>query len=220
MKNINYMNKYLMFILSYLGNALGNALTIKAGIGTFVWTSAFENLGAFFNISVGTANIIISLIFYVVSKIIGKDFKLKDATICVVISIFFGRLIDFFLLIIGHSPATNVYVNYSIGVVGVLIIAMTISLAIKANVAFLALDDFMKNLKVYVFKGNIAIASSTSQAIGFAFAITFGLLNGQILNMTVFTVIATACCGLLISSFDKLFGFYATVDIAPLEPTL
>ncbi len=216
MKKINNMNKYLMFFLSYLGNALGNALTIKGAVGTFVWTSAFENIGAFLDVSVGTATSLVSLLFYVLSKLIGKDFNLKDATTCIFFSVFFGTLVDFFLSLFGRSPFSSIYANYILGLSGVFIISLSVSLAIKANVAFLALDDFIKNLKLYVFKGNVTIATSVMQLIGFAFAIGFGLLYGKILNMTLFTVIATACFGLLVSAFDKLFGFYPSIE-APNE---
>ncbi len=204
MKNIN---KYLLFAISYVLNALGNALMVKGSIGAIVWTSTFENVAAFFSISVGTATTIISIIMYTISKIIGKDFNIKDTTICILLSALFGSLIDMFLYIIGSTPSANILVNYAYGISGVLIIAMCVSLAIYANVAYLALDDFLKNLRNHVFKGRVVIATITSLTIGFIIAMVFGTLYGEVLNMTILTIVASLSLGKLIDIFDIIFGF-------------
>lgn len=204
MKNIN---KYVLFAISYVINALGNALTVKGAVGTLMWTSTFENFAAFFSISVGTASSIISVVMYVASKIIGKDFKVKDTVICITLSAFFGVLIDVFLFILGKTPSSNLLINYCYGISGVLFISMAVSLAIRANVAYLALDDFLKNLKTYVFKGNIVKAANTSLFIGFIVAVAFGLAGGKILNMSILTIIASIFLGKITDIFDILFGF-------------
>ncbi len=204
MKNIK---NYILFAISYVINALGNALTVKGAVGTLMWTSTFENFAAFFSISVGTASSIISVIMYVISKIIGKDFKVKDTIICISLSAFFGVLIDFFLTVIGTNPSNSVLINYGYSISGVLLIAIAVSLAIKADVAYLALDDFLKNLKNIVFKGNIIKAVNTSFFIGFVVAVAFGLAGGQIRNMSILTILASIFLGKITDIFDILFGF-------------
>ncbi len=204
MKNLK---NYIMFAISYVFNAFGNALMIKGSVGALMWTSTFENFGNFVGVTAGMATSIISVIFYIVSKIIGRDFKLKDTIICLILSVSFGTLIDFFLYLIGKTPLDSVYLNYTIALVGMILISVSVSLAIEANVAFLALDDFLKNLKVYVFKGNVLKATYGSLGIGFIIAIITGLLYGQIANMTVLTIISSLLFGYLVQISDILLGF-------------
>ncbi len=204
MKNIN---KYLLFVIGYVFNAFGNALTVKGAVGTAMWTSAYENVAAFCGITVGTASSIIALTSYIVSKFIGKDFKIKDAAICLVLSVFFGTLIDFFLFLIGPTPSPNPFMNYAFAVAGILVITASVSITIYADVAYLALDDFLKNLRFYVFNENVVKATNTSLLIGFIITVTFGLLNGEILNLTVLTVVISLSFGFLINFFDIIFGF-------------
>ncbi len=204
MKNVN---KYVLFAMSYVLNALGNALTVKGAVGTLMWTSTFENLAAFFSITVGTASSIVAVLSYIVSKIIGKDFKLKDTVICITISILFGGLIDIFLFIIGKTPSTNVFLNYGYSISGILLISIAVSFAMKADVAYLALDDFLKNMKVHIFKGSIVKAVNTSFFIGFIIAVTFGLASGKVHNMSILTIVASIFLGKITDIFDGIFGF-------------
>ncbi len=199
--------RYIVFIISYLLNAFGNALMVKGSVGAIVWTATFTNMASFLDITVGMATSIIMLIFYFISKIIGRDFNVKDAISCITLSYFFGTLIDFYLGIIGNNQSDNILINYVYAIVGVLIVSMSVSLTIHVDVAYLALDDFLKNLKNKVFKGNVAIASYASLGIGAILAIIFGYLNGEILNVNIFTVIASLSLGILISMFDVLFKF-------------
>ncbi len=203
MKNLN---KYVMFFLSYLLNALGNALMVKGSIGSIVWTVTAENVGAFAGISVGLATTIISVVFYIISKIIGKDFNFKDTAICIVLTIFFGFFIDFFIMLIGAEQSANMIVNYIYGFTGIVIVCMSSSLVMEANVAYLAFDDFNKNLKVHIFKGNVAKAITTSIFIGFSIAVIFGLLHGGIVNLSLVTFTSFGL-GYVVSTFDKIFRF-------------
>lgn len=204
MKNVN---KYVLFALSYVLNALGNALTIKGSVGTIVWTSTCENIAFYFNVTIGVATTIISIVMYTVSKLIGKDFKVKDTVICILLSSLFGFLVDMFIYILGPTPSPNVLTNYIYCISGVLLIAMCVSVTIYVNIAFLAIDDFLKNLRHYVFNDNIVLATNSSMLLGFALAIIFGLLNGQILNMTILTILLSLFLGKIIHFFDVLFGF-------------
>ncbi len=198
---------YILFILSYLLNAFGNALMIKGSVGALMWTSTFENVALFLGVSVGIASSIIQIVFYTISKIIGRDFKLKDTAICLGLSVFFGTLIDFFLYLIGPASFENAYLNYLIFFISVIMISTSVSLAIKANIAFLALDDFIKNLKTYIFKGNVMKATNASLGIGFIIALIFGILHGEIANMTILTIISSISFGYLVQLSDKMFGF-------------
>ncbi len=204
MKNLK---NYVMFIVSYFLNAFGNALMIKGSVGALVWASTFENFGAFFGITVGAATSILQVVFYIISKLIGRDFNPKDTVICVSLSVLFGTLIDFFLFIIGKAPYDKVILNYGLLIFGIIIISIAVSLAIKANVAFLALDDFLKNLKIHVFKGNVVKAMLAQQSVGFVLAIIFGLLHGEIYNMSIVTIVASLTFGNVVAISDKLLGF-------------
>lgn len=203
MKNIN---KYVLFVMSYLLNAFGSALMVKGSIGSIVWTVTAENLGAFIGISVGLATTIISIIFYIISKIIGKDFNIKDTSICVLLTLMFGVLIDFFIIIIGPEQSNYMAINYVCGFIGIIIVCMSSSLAIEANVAYLAFDDFNKNMKNHIFKGNIALAITASVIIGFVLALVFGLLNNQIVNVSLVTFTSFGL-GFIVRFFDQTFGF-------------
>ncbi len=199
--------RYLIFILSYFLNALGNALTVKGSVGAIVWTSTFENIGAYFGVTVGVATSVVSVIFYFVSKIVGRDFKLKDGMACVFLSYFFGMVIDFFLSIIGSSQSDVMLYNYIYCFAGVILISMSVSLAIHVDVAYLALDDFIKNLKTYIYKGNVLKATYTSLGTGLVLAIIFGILNGEIINLTILTAILSLSFGYLVEVFDIIFKF-------------
>lgn len=198
--------RYILFFISYLLNAFGNALMVKGSIGSIVWTVTAENFGALAGVSVGLATTIISIVFYTISKIIGKDFKIKDTIYCIVLTIFFGVLIDFFIKIIGAESSSYMIINYFYGLIGIIIVCLSSSLAIEVNVAFLAFDDFNKNLKYHVFKGNVVRAITTSVTIGFALAIFFGLLNGDIVNVS-FVTLSSFLLGVIVNIFDRLLNF-------------
>lgn len=203
---MKYLNKYVMFLLSFLLNAFGNALMVKGSIGSIVWTVTAENIGAFLSVSVGLATTIISVVFYIISKIIGKDFNIKDTALCIVLTIIFGYAIDFFIMLIGSNQSTNQILNYVYGFTGIIIVCMSSSLVMRANVAYLAFDDFNKNLKIHIFKGNVTKAISLSIFIGFSIAIIFGLLHGQIVNVSLVTFTSFGL-GFVVGFFDKIFGF-------------
>lgn len=203
---MKYLNKYVMFLLSFLINAFGNALMVKGSIGSIVWTVTAENIGAFLSVSVGLATTIISVIFYIISKIIGKDFNIKDTALCIVLTIIFGYAIDFFIMLIGSNQSTNQILNYVYGFTGIIIVCMSSSLVMRANVAYLAFDDFNKNLKIHIFKGNVTKAITLSIFIGFSIALIFGLLHGQIVNVSLVTFTSFGL-GFVVSFFDKIFGF-------------
>lgn len=209
MKNLNH---YVMFLISFTINALGNALMVKGAIGSIIWTATFENMGAFFGTTVGQMTSIMSVIMYGVSKLIGRDFKIKDTAICIALSILFGYAIDFFsFLINANVQPTNEILSWVYGIGGILLVCASVSLVIEADVAYLAMDDFTKNLKVHVFKGDIVKTVTTSIALGMALALIFGFLNGELINISLVTF-GSFLLGYVVEAFDVLFGFKEKSD--------
>lgn len=199
--------RYIIFIVSLLLNALGNAFMLKGNVGSTPWTAAFGNVSNYFNITPGTASIIISILFFIISKIIGKDFKLFQSIICLIASSSYGLVTDFYLAIIGREQSAFIVVNYLYAFLGVILVAMAVSFAIQANIAYLALDDFLKNLKFYICKGNIALATFASSFIAISMAVVTGLLFGEVENITVLTLLVAVFLGVIVSFFDRIFVF-------------
>lgn len=196
--------RYVIFILSLFINALGNAFMLKGSVGSAPWTACFDNFSNFFHITPGTACIILSLVFYVISKLIGRDLKLSESIICVVSSSVYGLITDFYLLIIGREQTTSIFMNYFYGIFGVILVAIAVSMAIQANIGYLALDDFLKNIKTHVCKGNISVASIFSSIIALAISGITGYLSGGIVNITILTIFIGLFLGILVSFFDKI----------------
>lgn len=198
--------RYFVFAISLFINAFGNSLMLKGGVGASPWTAAFDNVSVFFHITPGTAANLIFFCLYTASKIIGKDFSLKKTSLFVVITIFYGFVCDGFLWIIGPDQLSNMLLNYVLAITGALTLALSISLSIKANAIFLALDDFLKNTKKHIFNGNIKKASFLSNSIALLTAVFFGLLYGQIHNVTFLTFIITFVFGMAVSFFDRIIN--------------
>lgn len=196
--------RYLVLILSVFINALGNSLMLKGSVGATPWSASYGNISNFFDITPGTASILVAIIIYLVSKLIGKDFNIKSALICVLITFSYGFLIDFYLFIFGREQSPYIFVNYIYAILGILFGSCGVSLAIQANVGFMALDDFAKNMKKHICKGNIALSMFISSGTAIVVSIVTGLLYGKIENITFLTLLFMFFFGILISMFDKI----------------
>lgn len=198
------IKRYIVLVISVFINALGNSLMLKGNVGATPWSSSYGNMSNCFNITPGTASIIVAVIIYLVSKIIGRDFKIRDALICVLITFAYGGLIDTYLFILGPDQSQYLVVNYIYAFMGIICASCAVSLAIQANVGYMALDDFAKNLKKHVCKGNIALSMLISSGIAVIVSITTGLFAGRVENITFLTLFFTFFFGVLISMFDKI----------------
>ncbi|MFV0503572.1 MAG: hypothetical protein ACK5LT_06350 [Lachnospirales bacterium] len=196
--------RYMVFIFSIFVNAFGNALMLKGSVGSTPWAAAFDNMAQFTNLTPGACCIILSIIFYIVAKIVGKDFDMKETIICAISSASYGGITDLYLLVIGYEPSTSVVVNYILAIVGIVVVAYSVSIAIQANVGYLAIDNYARNLKVYVFKNNVIKAVLFTSATAIAIAVVTGFLSGRIKNITVLTLLVTLFLGNIIAVFDKL----------------
>lgn len=198
------MNKrYFVFAMSLFINAFGNALMFKGGVGASAWTACFNNVSVFFHISAGTASSLVFIILYSISKLIGKDFSFKRAFVFLMLSAFYGVVCDSILWVIGAEQLTSTFLNCVLAVCGACALALSISLSIKANVIFLALDDFLRNTKEHIFNGNIKKASLFSNCLALSSAIIIGLIIGHIYNVTILTFIITFVFGYIVNFFDN-----------------
>lgn len=196
--------RYIVLIISILMNSFGNSLMIKGSVGATPWSASYSNISNYFGITPGTASICVAIIMYVLSKIIAKDFKLRDAIICVLITVSYGYLIDFYLFILGRDQSPLMLMNYFYAFAGVIIASCAVSLTIQANVGYMALDDFVKNLKFHICKGNIALSMFMSSGLAILVSVVVGSLAGSIVNITFLTLLFLFGFGFLISIFDKL----------------
>ncbi|MFX3618972.1 MAG: YitT family protein [Sporolactobacillus sp.] len=202
------MVKGMWLILSVFLNAFGNALTVKAALGSAPWTAASLNLSNIFGISVGNALIIMGFIVLVADDLLRKRWNgIKDFfNFLYVLS--FGYVIDLWLSLMHPVSFTNVFLRISVCVIGVMCIGAALSIYFRVNLVFHPFDDLLKILREKYLKGNVVLAQRISLGIPLTIALAIGLVRRQLIGINLGTAISFLCMGYFILFFDKMIRLH------------
>ncbi|WP_239984773.1 YczE/YyaS/YitT family protein [Sporolactobacillus pectinivorans] len=203
------MAKGLVWLLvSVLLNAFGNALTVKAALGSAPWTAASLNLSSAFGITVGQALIIVGFIVLVVDDFLrGRRSLLKDFFNFLYV-LTFGYMIDAWLLLMQHLAMNGFILRVAVCVLGIMCIGCALSIYFRVNLVLHPFDDLMKILREKFFHGNVVLAQRVSLGIPLAVGLSIGLVRHQLIGISVGTAVSFLCMGYFILMFDKILKLH------------
>ena len=72
------MKKVLYLVIAVVGNALGTAFMAETNLGMTAWGAGSLNFAKYFDLSLGTGFIILSVFFYLTATIIRRKFILIE----------------------------------------------------------------------------------------------------------------------------------------------
>jgi uncharacterized membrane protein YczE len=194
-KNIFYL------ICSVLGNALGTALMANTNLGLTAWGSAALNVAGFFDITFGTAFIMLALIFYMIALVIRKKIEMISTLMSVAFLLAFGLLSDLFINIIPNMTGLALALRILINFIGLSILLFSIALHLKIYIAVHPCDVFLYEMQV-ICKHD-ALGTYLTYGIAIMIAIIFGLLNDKITGIGIGTLITISFSGAMIRFFNK-----------------
>ncbi|CAM3299039.1 YczE/YyaS/YitT family protein [Sporolactobacillus spathodeae] len=125
--------KGVWLIISVFLNAFGNALTVKAALGSAPWTAASLNLSNVFGITVGNALIIMGAVVLIADDLLRKHWNgIKDFfNFLYVLS--FGYVVDLWLMLMQQIVISNLFGRVVICVFGILCIGAALSIYFRVN---------------------------------------------------------------------------------------
>lgn len=196
------MSKKLFILLcSVIGNALGTALMTNTRLGLTVWGSAAKNVSIFFNISFGTAFIILAIAFFMIAISINRKMRPNEMLMSLIFLISFGLLSDLFIFVIPDFSDLHYMFRLIINFSGLVILMFSIALHLKILIAVHPCDIFLYQMQV-VFK-NDTLGTYATYSIVFLISICFGLLSGMITGIGVGTLLTLCFSGVLIRFFNR-----------------
>ncbi len=139
--------RYLLFIISLFINAFGIAFITKAMLGTSPITSVTYVLSMFTPYSMGIWTIIINILFVVLELFLMTRKELKSDMrmylLQIPISCCFGVFIDCSMYMLSWLNPVNYLCQIAVLLLGCIILALGISLEVKANAAMMSGEYFV-----------------------------------------------------------------------------
>ncbi len=195
------MRTILYLMIAIIGNALGTALMASSSLGMTAWGSGASNVGSFFHLSIGIGFIILSVLFYGLSVIIRRKFNLIEMIESTIFLLSFSFLADVFIDLLPSFIGINIVYRIMINIVGMLILMFSIAVHIRLHRFVHPMDIFLSTIQ----KKMRSVSKGTYFAyfIGFSIAIIFGLLDGEIVDIGIGTVITLVSSGLVMKYYNK-----------------
>lgn len=195
MRTIYYLS------IAILGNALGTAIMSKTDLGMTAWGSAASNVAAVFGVSLGQAFGILSIIFYLLATIIRKKFILKEMIESAIFAVLFSSLSDLFIQTLPDLPVLPFTIVLLLNILGMLILMFGIAVHIRLHRFVHPMDIFLyviqKKLK------SVSLGTYLAYFIGFGIALSFGLINGDIVGIYIGTGVTLLSSGLVMKYYNK-----------------
>ena len=195
-------NYFVWFAVAIFLNAFGNTITIISALGTGPWIALSENISSFFGILVGTSTIIIQVVLFICACFLNREFSYVLVAKSVAISMTFGFLVDFFIMLSGmvYIPVSVVFrvILFIFGVVSVLI---GVSIYIRLNIALMPFDMVLRALMLRL--GSVKYASMIFLSVPIVLALLLSLLNGELVGVGIGTMVCLVINPYLLDFFEK-----------------
>ena len=150
MQNKYLFRRYLLFAIALFVNAMGVAYITKAALGTSPITSVTYVASMFTPLTMGQWTIILNLLFvllelpFMTRRQVKEDLRMYVSQI--VITFFFGLCIDLCMFIIQDLNPVVYISKIANLLIGCIILAVGIALEVKADVAMMAGEYFVRVL--------------------------------------------------------------------------
>lgn len=223
--------RYLVFFVSLIFNGCGVAMIAAAGLGTSPISSAWYEISLHIPLTFGTVTMLGNLVLIISQYfMLGDQKKDKLALFRLVQQIpstlIFSVTIDVCMHLLGPVITAYDFYLYHLGILlfGNVILACGISMAVRANVAFVAGEAFVKALCVFLNKefGLVKLCFDVSLVL---LAVVVGLAAthfSAVASVREGTVIGALMVGPLVRIFsphlvflDKFFGTKAAAAPVP-----
>lgn len=204
MKNHHLPRRIILFMAGTLINALGITLITKAYLGTSPISSLPFVLSLGFSPSFGTPTFVFNMIFFAGQVILlKKDFP-KLQILQIPITIIFSLLIDFFMYIFRHVKPANYILSLILLVLGCSVMALGITLAVRAKLILTPGNAFVQALSDRTKKpyGNVEIVFDTTLTV-LAIIASF-ILFGKFRGVREGTIISSFLVGSFINLYNKI----------------
>ena len=204
MKNHHLPRRIILFMAGTLINALGITLITKAYLGTSPISSLPFVLSLGFSPSFGTLTFVFNMIFFAGQVILlKKDFP-KLQILQIPITIIFSLLIDFFMYIFRHVKPANYILSLILLVLGCSVMALGITLAVRAKLILTPGNAFVQALSDRTKKpyGNVEIVFDTTLTV-LAIIASF-ILFGKFRGVREGPIISSFLVGSFINLYNKI----------------
>ncbi|MFT8320614.1 MAG: hypothetical protein ABF649_06885 [Bacillus sp. (in: firmicutes)] len=195
--------RIILLIFSIVLNALGNALTIKAALGSAPWTAASLNVSMGLGISVGTATIMIGSIVLVIDDLLRRKFNKIKNLFNFLYLVSFGYIIDLWLFSMKHVEFNHFSFRLFLCIVGILMIGAAVSIYLRVDLVFHPCDDLLNILRHKYLNGNVIYAEIISLGIPLCISGAFGIVQNRIYGINIGTIISFMFLGFFIHFFDR-----------------
>ena len=211
MQNKYLFRRYLLFAIALFVNAMGVAYITKAALGTSPITSVTYVASMFTPLTMGQWTIILNLLFvllelpFMTRRQVKDDLRMYVSQI--VITFFFGLCIDLCMFIIQNLNPVVYISKIANLLIGCIILAMGIALEVKADVAMMAGEYFVRVLvkKYHKDFGYLKLAFDWSLV---ALAVILSLcFMGGIYGVREGTVIAALLVGPIVHFVTPYYRF-------------
>lgn len=203
MSNTELFKRYLLFIISLFCTAMGVSLAVKGGLGTSPISSvAYARLNT--PISLGYLLFFWNMTLLLLQIIILRKNFQKIQLMQIPLSLIFGWFTDFSKYIISADSVPNHYtVRLILTVVGMITVALGVTLSVIANVVLNSGEGFVKAIsdKLHLKFGNVKIAFDISCVI--MAAVISLILSHKIQGVREGTFIAACFTGIIVKFLMK-----------------
>lgn len=211
MKNKYIIRRYLLFALALFVNALGIAYITKASLGTSPITSVTYVASMFTPLTMGQWTIVLNLLFvllelpFMTRKQVKEDLRMYLSQI--VITFFFGLYIDLCMYLIQGLVPVSYLSKIGNLLVGCVILALGIALEVKADVAMMAGEYFVRVLAKRFHRdfGYMKLGFDWSLVL-LAVLLSFGFMGG-LYGVREGTVIAALLVGPIVHFVSPWYRF-------------
>lgn len=197
------MKKYNLMMIAIIGNAFGTALMANTNLGLSVWGSAAFGLKEYFNIGLGSAFIVLSIIFYLIAIILYQRFNLISCIESFVFAFGFGAFTDLFVNLLPNLSSTYLIFRIILNFAGLAILMFAIACHLKVNRAVHPMDVFLDSVQKKL--NSVVKGSYVAYLSAFILTIIFSVMNSKISGIGLGTIMTLLMAGLLLDYYNKKF---------------
>lgn len=194
---IEYIKRYLFFLIGLFIMSIGVAFSIKADLGTSPISSVPYVLSLIVPISVGQLTIVMHCVFVLLQiLILRRNYQLIQL-MQLPAAVVFGFMIDFSVYLVRDLRYSSYYVQWIFCMIGILLVAVGVSMEVTANVVTLAGEGLVLGVcKVLPVKFSNMKMCFDCILVSIAALISL-LMKGKLLGIREGTIAAAILVGFL-----------------------
>lgn len=203
---VNYVQRYVVLLIGLTIMAFGVAFSIKADLGTSPISSVPYAVSEFTPLTVGTATIVMHCVFICIQILLLRRKYQPIQLMQLPVAFFFGYLTDFGMWAVQGITCTTYWQQWIICLIGIFLVALGVSLEVKANVVVLAGEGVVLAIcKIFPVKfGTMKVAFDVTLVV---IACLLSLIFlGRIQGVREGTVAAAILVGLTAKQLGKVWA--------------